>query len=219
MVDPRRVLACSAVAAVSLFAISAGMGWYAQQQYDEQVGIEQRLLRAESDARSALRRARDSMDLSKRVEARFNDLQDAGIFEPVEKPRSIDRAEAILRPHFDDIARYQIGGSHEVVPSPLAAAAKYGIDVERVSIEFEPLHEDRFLDVWEAIAALRGPVGGVENCQLQRPQDTAPQAAGVHMRQAPLKAHCLLTWYRFQPAVHVDNGVPVPPDPTQGKSS
>jgi hypothetical protein len=205
----------SALAATALLAGSLAMGSLAERRYDEQMTLEQQLLRSEAAARTALQRAQDSLELSRRVSQRFAELRDAGLFEAIDKPRAIDRAEARLRPYFGAIARYQIGGSHEVVPAPLPAVSRYQIDIERVAVDFEPLHEERFLDVWSAIAALRGPVGSVESCKLDRPAAEVAASAGGAGGMPPLKARCLLTWYRLQsaPPASAAGGAPAPAAP------
>ena len=200
MASPKQQLALSVAGAVVLLALSAGMATIAAQQYDEQVTLEEKLARSENEAQNALRQARESVALSERVSARFHALQQAGLFDPIDKPRAIDRAESTLHPYIATVARYQIGGGREVAPSPLAPAAKYQIDIQRVAVDFEPLHEERFLDVWDAIAGLRGPAGGVESCELHRPAKEAVENSAGNGKPAPLKARCLLTWYRLQSA-------------------
>jgi hypothetical protein len=188
----------SIAGAVALLGLSAGMAYLAMDQYEEQVTLEEKLGRAERDAQNALHQARESLALSERVSARFQELQRAGLFDPIDKPRAIDRAEASLHPYFATVARYQIGGGREIAPAPLAPAAKYQIDIEHVAVDFEPLHEERFLDVWDAIAGLRGPAGGVESCELHRPTKEAVDNSAGNGQLPPLKARCLLTWYRLQ---------------------
>jgi hypothetical protein len=198
MASPRQQLVLSIAGAALLLAASAGMAFVAMQQYEEQVTLEEKLARSEADAQNALRQARESVALSQRVSARFQALQHAGLFDPIDKPRAIDRAEAVLHPYAATVARYQIGGGRELAPAPLAPAARYQIEIQRVAVDFEPLHEERFLDVWEAMSGLRGPAGGVESCELHRPTREVVENSAGNGQLPPIKARCLLTWYRLQ---------------------
>jgi hypothetical protein len=200
MVSARQQFIVSAAAAAVLLAVSGAMAFLAEDQYEEQVTLEEKLVRSENEAHNALAQARESVALAEHVSARYQALERSGLFEAIDKPRAIDRAEAILQPYIATVARYQVGGSHETAPSPLAPAGRYQIDIQRVAVDFEPLHEERFLDVWGAIAGLRGPAGGIESCDLQRPTAEAMDNGITSAKLAPLKAHCLLTWYRLQAA-------------------
>jgi len=200
MASPRQQLAVSVACAALLLALSGAMAYVAFATYEEQITLEDTLARSEHDAQSALRRASESLALSERVSARFAALQGAGLFEPIDKARAIDRTEAALHPYMPLVARYQIGGGTESAPAPLAAAARYQIEIQRVAVDFEPLHEERFLDVWDALSVLRGPAGGVESCELHRPTQDAVESSANSGRLAPIKARCLLTWYRLQNA-------------------
>jgi len=216
MASPKQQINLSMGGAALLLALSGAMAYVAFQQYQEQVTLEEKLTRSEQDAQNALRRARDSMALSERVSARFRELQGEGLFDAIDKPRAIDRAEAALHPYMPLVARYQVGGSRENAPSPLAPAARYQIEIERVAVDFEPLHEERFLDVWDAISALRGPAGGVESCELHRPSRDAVENSASNGQLPPIKARCLLTWYRLQsapatPLAPAGDGTPVDP--------
>jgi len=180
--------------------VSAGLAWMALQEYEDQLSLEDRLTQAEASAQSALHRARDSMDLRARVAGPYEALAQAGLFAPLDKAQAIDRTEAVLRPHLASIYRYQVGGSHEQLPAPQTGADSYQIELERVSVEFEPLHEERFLDIWKSVAALRAPVGAIENCDLHRGEEVnAPSGSAIESPPiAYMKARCLLTWYRLQ---------------------
>ncbi|SPE22989.1 exported hypothetical protein [Burkholderiales bacterium] len=205
MLDARRRSVISLALAGSIFALAAGLAWYADDLYDQRVVREQELLRAEVDAQRALRTARDQVELAEHVSSRYRALEEAGIFAAIDKPVAIDRAEATLRPYAAAVTRYQIGGGREAAQSPLERSGQYQIEIQRVAVDFEPLHEERFLQVWDAIAALRGPVGGVESCELHRPtlQASLQHASSEASRKAapdPLTARCLLTWYRLHGA-------------------
>jgi hypothetical protein len=200
MANPRQQLAFSIAGAAALLALSAGMATIALDQYDEQVTLEEKLTRSEQDAQGALRQARESLALSERVSARFRELQRAGLFEPIDKPRAIDQAEATLHPFLAAVSRYQVGGGGELAPAPLAPAGKYQIEIQRVAVDFEPLHEERFLDVWDAVSGLRGPAGGIESCELHRPGKEAVDNSTSNGQLPALKARCLLTWYRLHNA-------------------
>jgi len=205
MFDARGRFAASLAMAASIFALAAALAWYAEDLYEQRVVREQELLRAEADAQRALRSARAQVELAERVSSRYLALQGAGIFAAVDKPVAIDRAEATLRPYAAAVTRYQIGGSHEVAQSPLERSSQYQIEIQRVAVDFEPLHEERFLHVWEAIASLRGPLGGIESCELHRPAElSSQQRSAAELGRAaapqPLTARCLLTWYRLHGA-------------------
>lgn len=200
MASARQQIGLSIGGAALLLALSGVMAYVAFEQYEEQVTLEDKLVRSEQDAQDALRRARESLALSERVSARFRELQGAGLFDPIDKPRAIDRAEAALHPYMPLVARYQVGGGRENAPSPLAPAARYQIEIERVAVDFEPLHEERFLDVWDAISGLRGPAGGIESCELHRPSRDVVENSASNGQLPPIKARCLLTWYRLQAA-------------------
>lgn len=200
MASVKQQLAISIGGAAVLLALSVAASSTAYQQYEEQVSLETTLARSEMEAQSALRRARDSLALSQRVSARFADLQAAGLFDPIDKPRAIDHTEAALHPYLPLVAHYQVGGGRETAPAPLAPAAQYQIDIQRVAVDFEPLHEERFLDVWDAISSLRGPAGAVESCELHRPARDVVENSANNGQLAPIKARCLLTWYRLQAA-------------------
>lgn len=200
MASPKQQLVLSIGGAALLLALSGAMAYIAFQQYEEQVTLEDKLTRSEQDAQNELRHARESLALSERVSARFRELQGAGLFDPIDKPRAIDRAETALHPYMPLVARYQIGGGREMAPSPLAPAGRYQIEIERVAVDFEPLHEERFLDVWDAISGLRGPAGGVESCEMHRPTREVVENSASNGKLPPIKARCLLTWYRLQTA-------------------
>ncbi len=200
MASPKRQIRLSMGGAAAVLALSGAMADVAVEQYEEQVTLEDKLARSEQDAQDALRRVRESLALSERVSARFRDLQGAGLFDAIDKPRAIDRTEAALHPYMPLVARYQVGGSRESAPSPLAPAARYQIEIARVAVDFEPLHEERFLDVWDAISRLRGPAGGVESCELHRPSRDVVENSASNGQLPPIKARCLLTWYRLQNA-------------------
>jgi hypothetical protein len=211
MLDSRRRTAISLAIAASIFALAAGLAWYADDLYDQRVVREHELLRAEAEAQHSLRTARDQVELAERVSSRYRALEDAGVFSAIDKPAAIDQAESTLRPFAVAITRYQIGGGHEIAQSPLERSGQYQIEVQRVAVDFEPLHEERFLQVWEAIASLRGPLGGIENCEMHRaPQQNAQQHAALEQaRRAapePLTARCLLTWYRLHGAAAPEPG-------------
>lgn len=201
----RREYVLSLALAAVVFCIAALLAWYALAVYNRSAEQERRFLVAKADAERNLHTAQDQLDLADRVSGPYFALQGAGIFTPINKPVAIDRAEALLKPYAVAVTHYQIGGSHETAPAPDERAAHYQLAIERVAIEFEPLHEERFLQVWSAISALRGPVGSVENCEMHRPpeataQDRARLALTHDSAPSPVKARCLLTWYRLQPA-------------------
>ena len=215
MASPKQQLVLSIGGAAFLLALSGAIAYLAFDKYEEQVTLEDTLARSEQDARNALQRASESLALSARVSARFSELQAAGLFDPIDKPRAIDGADAALHPYLALVARYQIGGGSETAPVPLAPAARYQIQIQRVAVDFEPLHEERFLDVWEAISGLRGPAGGVENCELHRPARDAVESGATSGQPPTMKARCLLTWYRLQSAPAIP-AVPAPGDAQTG---
>jgi hypothetical protein len=206
MDSAKRRVAVSLCVATGVLVASSGLAAMAYQEFDDQVTLAQRLDDSEAQAKSALEQARASLELARRVGARYAQLQGAGFFEPIDKPRAIDWAEAQLGPHFDAVSHYQIGGSNESAPLP---GARYQVDLSRVSIDFEPLHEERFLDVWNAIASIRGAVGSVENCELKRPQEEISVGGASGAKVAHIKARCLLTWYRLENATTAAPGAPV----------
>jgi len=220
MASPRQQQALSAGGAALLLLVALGLGAEAVQQYDEQVTVDERLTDAQQAASAQLRRARDSLALSEQVSAQYRALEQAGLFSAIDKPRAIDHAESALRPFLASVSRFQIGGTHEVAPAPLAQASRYQVEMQRVAVDFEPLHEERFLDVWDALAALRGPVGAIENCELHRPSAEGSVPGTGSDRPLPLKAHCLLTWYRLQ-AAPAPSAAPAPPpaEPESRKAS
>ena len=206
MFNARLRTIASLTAAAAVVGVSAALAWAADSVYQQRVLRERELLRAESDAQRSLRSAREQLELAQHMSSRYRALQDAGLFDPIDKPVAIDRAEAALRPYAAAVTRYQIGGSRETVHPPLDRSGQFQIDIERVVVDFEPLHEERFLHVWDAISSLRGPAGSIESCELHRPVGqssgarTGSDAARKVEAPAPLAARCLLTWYRLRAA-------------------
>jgi len=200
-----RAVVVSLASAGLLLTIAALFAWMAFDNYDSYVNHERSYLLAQSEADRALRTAREELELGQRVTRRYQELAAGGMFTGVNKPVAIDRAESILRPYAAAVTHYQIGGGHEMAVSPLEKTSQMQIDIQRVAIEFEPLHEGRFLEVWRAIAGLRGPVGGIESCEINRPQEASAEekARLASLGDVPavaLKARCLLTWYRLPAA-------------------
>ena len=207
----------------AIFALAGALGVDTENVYQERVLRERELLRAEAEAQRSLHAVRDQLELAQHMSSRYRALQEQGLFDDINKPAAIDRAESALRPYAAAVTRYQIGGSHEVAPSPLDQSAQYQIQIERVAVDFEPLHEERFLHVWDAITSLRGPAGGVESCELHRatgPTAGVPAPANPSHKAMPipLTARCLLTWYRLRAAPTSDGGAASSASPSRAKS-
>jgi len=205
MAEVRREVAISLGLAAVVMAVAGSLLWDVLSDFKQNAERERKYLTAQAEADRALRSAREQLELAQRVSGEYFALQGSGIFNPINKTAAIDRAEASLRPYAVAVTRYQIGGGHETAPAPDERIARYQLDIQRVAIEFEPLHEERFVDVWNAISALRGVAGSVESCELHRPaeanaQERARQAMLHDTAPNPLKARCLLTWYRLQAA-------------------
>lgn len=216
MPRPNRRILLSAAGALAVLAAAGTLVGSAWNLYVERQERDLHLGSTETAVRMRERAAQAQIDLVDALHDRYAQLEAAGAFRVMDKAVEIDRAEARLRPYAVQVTRYQIGGTIDEAmatnaaaqvsaapPAPVdpsaasASAPAFELETQRALVEFEPLHEGRFLQVWGAISELRGTLGAVDSCRLER-NETAPTQGAV-AQGATLKARCVLSWYRLRP--------------------
>ena len=173
----------------------------------------------------------------------FSRLRKDGVLGELNKTRLLDQVESALIPFGDAVVDYKLEGYKEFSRPALVALARHKFGSHRLTLNFRPLHEEEFIDVWRALSASSSGVNTIESCELSRKAsmvegtsaaepDAVNAQGGAGSTTKPvtrLEAQCVLTAYtiRFESTspgmtamapVSKPSAAP-PPTPVPGVSS
>ncbi len=142
----------------------------------------------------------------------FSRLRKDGVLGELNKTRLLDQVESALIPFGDAVVDYKLEGYKEFSRPALVALTRHKFGLHRLTLNFRPLHEEEFIDVWRALSASGSGINTVESCELSRKAsfvdginaaaaDTGSpdsSAGGTTKPVTRLEAQCVLTAYTIR---------------------
>jgi hypothetical protein len=194
--DPR--LRASSALALALAALAGGLFWLAQARWHAHAQASAGLGHQVAGLQATVRAMRGQAAEIARYGEAFAALGAQGSVGAFDRPRLLDRIEAALRPHREQIDGYELMAPAAVPLDAAAAPERYVLRRQTLRIDLRPAHEERFVAIVEDLARAAGGTATIEHCELARGE----QAGGPALR-----ASCRLSWYAFA-APDADAGAP-----------
>ncbi len=173
-------------------------------------------VRKEQLAKRHLASLSDELAAINLASASYTKLLEDGVLGDLNKTRLLDQIEAALMPFGDALQDYKLDGYKEFSRPALSGLNRHKFGLHRLQVNFKPLHEGEFMQVWRALAGSSSGVIPIESCDLIRTDkgvdgnatldrgSTQSPAGSLDMSatNARLEARCVLNAYsiRFEAA-------------------